>query len=410
LKFLYSAVELWGYKGFGVLIFVGCFSTAAFYFSDFPLPLEIGLTVLSWVALLFVVPIYTIAGYLAFWIFAVVSTDSSPTFAMDTHFKFVGYAWAVIQLCGCAAWKRAESRREESEAKREAERRRAQEDEERKRRQAKLRERAKIMAENEEIHARISDLLSSCGAQATEMMRATGALEGTDTVESAALVLHDIASILIAFWSTGDLGREYIERLWRGIALRYLYKDENDEDETVISLYDCANSGDKPLKMVIPLDAHDRLQGTNLVSKAASAYLAIVSEVSNHCGDSLAVKLVTDAYLELLRPYIYEGGRDRYAGRSKSSAGSEAKRPSACEKCVNGYQLLDLPFGASKEEVKSRKRALAEILHPDQLGSKSEMARDAAEQQLKRINAACDHIVRCRFARSTRWSEAASSQ
>jgi len=138
-----------------------------------------------------------------------------------------------------------------------------------------------------------------------------------------------------------------------------------------------------------------------LNSHAASTYVAIVSKVSSHCGASLAVKLVTEAYIERLRPHLHGGDGNGQAGRSNSSAGSQPNRKPTCEKCIKAYQLLDPAFGASEDEVKSKRRALAEVLHPDHLGGKSEGARHAAEQQLKSINAACDHVLQCSVAGST---------
>jgi hypothetical protein len=152
--------------------------------------------------------------------------------------------------------------------------------------------------------------------------------------------------------------------------------------------------------MIFFLAEYDKQKGTSLSSKAASTYLSSVSAVSNHCEGSLAAKIVTDAYIELLRPYTHESGGGGYAGNSNAS-GSKSARKSLCEVCAKDFELLGLRFGATEDEVKQRRRACAEVLHPDQLGSKSKMARDAAEQQLKSINAACDRVLLCRCAFST---------
>jgi hypothetical protein len=157
------------------------------------------------------------------------------------------------------------------------------------------------------------------------------------------------------------------------------------------------NRGVQQFMMIPFLAEYDRLQGTALLSKAASTYLSIVSAVSSRCGDSLAVKLVTNAYTELLKSYLHEDGRDGYAGRSTSS-GSKSASGTECEKCVKGYQLLDLPFGASKGEVKQKRDALAQVLHSDHTGGMSERIRDTAEEQLKSINVAYAHILKCRFS------------
>jgi len=117
-----------------------------------------------------------------------------------------------------------------------------------------------------------------------------------------------------------------------------------------------------------------------------------------HCIGSLAAKMVADKYIELLSPYIHESGGNGYAGYSTSSADSQSNRRSVCRKCIEDYGLLGLPVGASKDEIGQRKRDCAEVLHRDKLVEKSERVRNAAEQQLKIVNAVCDRILRCRCA------------
>ncbi len=62
-------------------------------------------------------------------------------------------------------------------------------------------------------------------------------------------------------------------------------------------------------------------------------------------------------------PYIKDGG----AGSANYSFGSRNARSAYCEKCANAYRLLDLSHGASKEEVKSKKWAFAELFSADRL-------------------------------------------
>jgi hypothetical protein len=66
-----------------------------------------------------------------------------------------------------------------------------------------------------------------------------------------------------------------------------------------------------------------------------------------------------------------------------------------CAECKEAYSLLDLSAESTSDEVSRKRRAFAEVLHPDQLAGKSDGARRAAEQQMKRINEACDHILCC---------------
>jgi hypothetical protein len=105
--------------------------------------------------------------------------------------------------------------------------------------------------------------------------------------------------------------------------------------------------------------------------------------------------MVADEYVRLLRPYIHESGGRGYAGNSDAS-GSHSNRKPACEKRNKAFGLLDLSLDALPDDVREKRRAWAEVLHPDQLGSKREGARKAGEEQLKTINSACDHILQCR--------------
>jgi ribosomal protein L7/L12 len=90
-------------------------------------------------------------------------------------------------------------------------------------------------------------------------------------------------------------------------------------------------------------------------------------------------------------PHIKDGG----AGSANYSFGTRNARSAFCEKCAGAYRLLDLSQGASKEEIKSKKWAFAELFSADRLRAMSEQARQLAEEQHKSINAACDQILRC---------------
>jgi hypothetical protein len=68
---------------------------------------------------------------------------------------------------------------------------------------------------------------------------------------------------------------------------------------------------------------------------------------------------------------------------------------SVCENCNKAFGILDLPLGASDEEVNSKKRAFAELFHDDRLGAMSETARRIANEQHQSVNEACSHILTC---------------
>jgi len=287
-----------------------------------------------------------------------------------------------------------EEERLEEARKEEEERQQRQQERRRERQQAEARERKQFRTENREVFAGISNLLSTCRAPVLEIMRAAGAIEGADVeTDPKAVLWMDVGFILVSFSKTGSLEDAYIQKLWVEVTRKI--KPPDVDGVPALSVF--GNRGVKQLGMIVFLAEYDKQQGTTFSSKAASAYLSIVSAVSNHCEGSLAVKLVTNAYTELLRPYIHENGGGGYAGRTNAS-GTKSNRVAGCEKCVKGYQLLDLPFGASKGEVKQKRDALAQVLHSDHTGGMSKRIRDTAEEQLKSINVAYAHILKCRFS------------
>ena len=90
-------------------------------------------------------------------------------------------------------------------------------------------------------------------------------------------------------------------------------------------------------------------------------------------------------------PHIKGGG----AGSENFFSDSWSAANAYCQKCAGAYRLLDLSYGASKERVKAKKWAFAELFSADRLRTMSEQARRLAEEQHKSINAACDQILRC---------------
>ena len=287
-----------------------------------------------------------------------------------------------------------EEERLEEARKEEEERQQRQQERRRERQQAEARERKQFRAENSEVFAGISKLLSICGKQVADFMRAAGVIQGADIeINPKKVIWMDVGFILVSFSKTGSLEDEYIKKLWGAVTRKIKPSDVHGTPPLSV----LPNRGVEQLMLIPFLTEYDKVQETALLSKAASTYLSIVSAVSSHCGTSLAVKLVTNAYTELLRPYIHENGWGGYAGRTNAS-GTKSNRVAGCEKCVKGYQLLDLPFGASKGEVKQKRDALAQVLHSDHTGGMSERIRDTAEEQLKSINVAYAHILKCRFS------------
>jgi biotin carboxyl carrier protein len=70
-----------------------------------------------------------------------------------------------------------------------------------------------------------------------------------------------------------------------------------------------------------------------------------------------------------------------------------------CPECSNAYQLLELPYGAPLDEVQRARRELAKSLHPDIWVQKR--GAHLAQEQLKQVNVACDHLTECRINQPT---------
>lgn len=270
-------------------------------------------------------------------------------------------------------------------------------------------ERAGIEDEYKDLFDRVVKL-ASCWSTVSEMLRAAKALTGKDIARSAeGLFLVDTWEILIRIFAASGSAIS-VARLYAGIRIRIVERQQQNELPQIGSEYGVSdameelrdvgtalNCSIKTPVMVSLLASYDKLQGTHLASKAAETYLAIVVAASGY-GRSVAVKMIATSYAELLNPFIVSDNGETNAGQSRTASSDKASRPSRCEECVKYYRILDLPSNAGHDEVKSKRRAFVEFLHPDQLGSKTEQARQAAEEQLKNVNEACDHILRCKAA------------
>ena len=151
---------------------------------------------------------------------------------------------------------------------------------------------------------------------------------------------------------------------------------------------------------------HDRIHGGQGARRAASVYSLLVLQLFSSYMPSLldrpsvatAAGQVANEYLKLLKVYIERSKTGDHSTQSDTDNACEHSNISrdACSECSDAYDLLELPFGASKEDVSDAKRELAKTLHPDvwldRRGSRF------AEERLKHVNAACDHLLECHFS------------
>lgn len=302
----------------------------------------------------------------------------------------------LVSLWNLLTGETARKKRREEEAQQEEEERQLrQQERQRKRQQEAAEERKRFRTENADVFDAIAALRSTCMEPAAEMMRAAKAFVGESCeVLPEFVVWTDLGNILASFSPFVNEGDTYIETLWKEINGTIQLSHVKD----VPPLSGLPNRGVKEPAIVGILAEYDKHGGTILSSRAASTYLSVVSAVSSHCDGSLPPKIISEAYRGLLNPYVKATDRSENAGRSASSGGNQSSGKSDCEECVKGYQLLDLPFGASKDEVKQKRDALAQVLHSDHTGGMSERIRDTAEEQLKSIIAAYNHIRKCRYS------------
>lgn len=379
--------------------------------------------IISAVALLFLAP-----GY---WVFAVVTFFVTGILAANHVISGDVFRGLVTALavggwvrCGYRFWNRIRSKQQQ-QANWRTEQASLLEAAERRREQASLREAAEqeqkvsaekkldalrarrreerqgILNENKELLDQVAEMLASCRAPVLEMLRATKAFSGEDVVRPPELfLLIDIVQIILRIVAASGSDVAVAARLFAGIQIRIEPSIRSDYgiNEALQKLREFDASIDRSLKtpaMVPLLASYDKIQGTYLAAKAARTYLSIIESASACCGRSVAVKMIANTYAELLKPFTVSDNWNKNAGQSSTASGGPAGTRAPCANCAQSYRILGLPLKSGPDAVKSKRRAFAEFLHPDQLGSKSEQARRAAEEQLKNVNEACDHILHC---------------
>jgi hypothetical protein len=370
--------------------------------------IEIALLVLRWLVLLIAAPEYKAWGAITlfatlYFYFLFFPNGPRPSYEQLAlvllAFQIVGYLWVGVRLFN---WQRDRQRQQKWKKEREA----AKQEEIRKAQREFREERASTAREHKELVDQVAELVSSSGLQAVEMMRAAKVLAGEtfQLISPEKVVLGDILRILNRLSEAKGEVTTAVARLYHGIQgrLEPSYELRVKDCIRLIQEHRSRHSAISIPVMVSLLGVYDTVQQTRLAAKAAAAYGAVVRAASHACGESVAVKIIANRYLEVFRPHISGEARDSdTAWSGDPNSGNGGKLPK-CPKCVKAYQILDLSPDAGKDEVQRKRRAYAEFLHPDQLGHKSEQARRVAEEELKKINGACDQILQCKCSQPTR--------
>jgi len=344
--------------------------------------------------LLLAAPLYSIIGFAAVCVIVLlVGEDKAPTMLPGFlgWYRYAGLLWIVIKIFVYSRRLVVKSR----DAKKETSARAASNEKERIERLESVRVTREIRAETDKEHRDtlriVRDLLASCQQPFAEVMRGAAALGGAEYIGIEPVVLADISQLFIRFSQANDV---VPNGLWNLLSAVYLIANPNSQSPEEDSLETLAGgtvaSYLKSPGILGILNVYDKQAGTRFAASAAAAYRSIALAAAKQCDQRLAVKMVLEEYLRVLHPYLNKAD----TGSARSSFGGSMK--ARCEKCTEGFQLLGLTHGVPLDEVESQRRILAQLLHSDRLGAMSEKVRDAGEEQLKSINAACDHIRQCR--------------
>jgi hypothetical protein len=255
------------------------------------------------------------------------------------------------------------------------------------------------LCKHREVVESIADLKSSCLASWDQVTRMAETFNGGSSAQSFAnAVKHDVLQILSAFsTANGDITKD-LGRLYQAISSRW-YSTRPTIAECV---YEIGNFEREEICLpatVQILHIADRLISNGLAARAAAAYSSLVVAAGGCCGASFAVAAVQAKYNSLFKPYLAgcEGDRATSQPESDGRQVSSDADGNACRGCADAYQLLELPFGAEKHAVSGARRELAKSFHPDVFGNRR--GARVAEEQLKRINEACDHLLECQLSR-----------
>jgi hypothetical protein len=303
--------------------------------------------------------------------------------------------WLAISQMRKRKWERGSAEREKQwKAEEDGEKQERQD-----RRKKLARERAEVKLAFGDLDDQFAVLLSSVGVFAESVVRASVAIgRGHFKLCTAKdMIFYDIDTILDKLWVAGGCVPGRIDRFCDSVVGKISPEQETSDlggKFRLWSSYDHEklNSSDDPVELpmlVRVLAVYDSSHSTRWASEAALAYrkllLGAVNVYESHTmpgsrkTDSLAVRMVTDAYLDKLLPYI---------PKKKSAS---APSPLVCAECQQHYMRLGIPTDATRETIKQRYRDLCNVWHPDRF-EHNERLRDKATKEFQEMQQAFDHI------------------
>jgi hypothetical protein len=231
-------------------------------------------------------------------------------------------------------------------------------------------------------------LKKDCGDKWTQVVRTASVLRGggkrAPDIQSAMHV--DILELISGFSTAGGGCTDDLGRLYQAFAT--LWGDHgSDFYKYKLEVSDYERQGIVLPSTIEVLACADGLFGTKTAFRAGQCFRRLVDETALCCKQSLAVAAAKQRYEVLLAPYSTPGTREVPGGAAPAESGR------SCATCKEAYELLELPPGADADAIASARRELVKSLHPDAWGQKR--GSRFAEEQLKRINAAYDHLTTC---------------
>jgi len=228
------------------------------------------------------------------------------------------------------------------------------------------------------------ELKRNCAKNWRQAVRTSAALYGDmqhlSSIESA--IHMDVWQLISVFETAHGEHSDKLQRLYQVLATTWEERGDCADEAT----------GGERSAITVPatvqvLSSADSMFGGRMAYQAARCFHALADAASKCCAKSYAVRAAKDQYQAFLKPYM-DGDSEQ-----KASAGVDGGSAESCPNCTAAYELLELPIGANKDTIAAARRELARSLHPDAWGKKRGVR--FAEEQLKRINAACDHLTKC---------------
>ncbi len=249
-------------------------------------------------------------------------------------------------------------------------------------------------SKHQPLFDRFSALISTCSPSWEQLRRTADALYGIRINASLRDAFKaDTLNVVRAFSAAnGKLSRPLtqlfvaVSRIW----------DQRQGIKSRIEEIDLTGGKEISLPATIHgLQKCDDVMGTNHCGEWASAFSALICSASSCCQESIAVSATKQRFHSMLEPYLEESEPSGQAAGSDDSGKTEEPlaESAMCSECARAYELLELPYGSGRAQVAEARRELAKKFHPDVWGE--QRGSRAAEEQLKRANAACDHLIRC---------------